>query len=130
VRVLLDTHIFLWWNSDPRMISGALREAIAESGNEIYVSAASVWEVAIKRALGKLAFTQRIVQAVLGHRFELLPINGEHAEYAAELPPHHGDPFDRMLIAQAYVERKLLGTQDAKIRPYGVATLGLEPSRR
>jgi PIN domain nuclease of toxin-antitoxin system len=127
VRVLLDTHIFLWWNSDPGMVAGALREAIAEPGNEIYVSAASVWEIGIKRTIGKLAFTQRIVQSILAHRFELLPINGDHAEYAAELPPHHTDPFDRMLIAQAHLERMLLATQDAKIRPYGVATLGLAP---
>ncbi len=127
MRVLLDTHIFLWWNSDPGMISCPLREAIAEPGNQIYVSAASVWEIAIKRAIGKLAFAQRIVQSILAHRFELLAISGDHAEYAAELPPHHGDPFDRMIIAQAHLERMLLGTQDTKIRPYGVGTLGLAP---
>jgi PIN domain nuclease of toxin-antitoxin system len=125
VRVLLDTHVFLWWNSDPDMISVPLREAIADPGNDIYVSATSVWEIGIKRAIGKLAFAQRVVQSILAHRFELLPISGGHAEYAAELPPHYTDPFDRMLIAQAHLERMLLGTQDTKIRPYGVATLGL-----
>src|SRR5215471_9719269 len=78
-----------------------------------------------KRAIGKLGFAQRIVPAVLGHRFPVLPITGEHVEQAAELPPHHADPSDRLLIAQAYLERMLLGTQDTKIRPYGVTLLGL-----
>jgi len=109
------------------MISGPLQEAIADPGNKIYVSAASVWEIGIKRAIGKLAFAQRIVQSILAHRFELLPMSGDHAEYAAELPPHHTDPFDRMLIAQAHLERMWLGTQDTRITPYGVATLGLAP---
>jgi PIN domain nuclease of toxin-antitoxin system len=93
MRVLLDTHIFLWWNSDLTMISRPLREIVTEPANEIYVSAASVWEIGIKRAIGKLAFTQRIVQSILAHRFLLLPITGEHAEQAAELPPYHADPF-------------------------------------
>jgi PIN domain nuclease of toxin-antitoxin system len=125
VRLLLDTHIFLWWNSDPAMIARPLREAIAHPSNEIFVSAASVWEIGIKSALGKLGFAQRIVQSVLAHRFQLLPINGEHAEHAAELPPHHADPFDRLLVAQASLERLLLGTQDIRIRAYGLPILGL-----
>ena len=125
MRVLLDTHIFLWWNSDPAMIVRPLREAIAQPSNEIFVSAASVWEIGSKRALGKLGFAQRIVQSVLAHRFQLLPINGEHAEHAAELPPHHADPFDRLLVAQASLERLVLGTQDIRIRAYGLPILGL-----
>ena len=125
MRLLLDTHIFLWWNSDPAMIARPLREAIAQPSNEIFVSAASVWEIGIKRALGKLGFAQRIVQSVLAHRFQLLPINGEHAEHAAELPPHHADPFDRLLVAQASLERLLFGTQDIRIRAYGLPILGL-----
>jgi PIN domain nuclease of toxin-antitoxin system len=129
VRVLLDTHIFLWWNSDPGMISGPLRDVIAEPSNEIYVSAASVWEIGIKRAIGKLRFAQRIVQSILAHRFQLLPISGEHAEHAAELPLHHADPFDRLLVAQAYLERMILGTQDLKMRPYEVPTVGFAATR-
>ena len=125
MRLLLDTHVFLWWNSDPARIADPLREAIAEPTNQIYVSAASVWEIGIKRALGKLGFAQRIVASVLAHQFRLLAITGEHAEHAAELPPHHADPFDRLLVAQAHLERMLFGTQDAKMRPYGVAMLGL-----
>ena len=125
MRVLLDTHVFLWWNGQPQMIAGALRDAIADPANEIFISAASVWEIGIKRAIGKLGFAQRIVQAILAHRFQLLPIIAEHAEHAADLPRHHTDPFDRLLVAQADFERMILGTQDLKIRPYGVPTLGL-----
>ena len=127
MRVLLDTHVFLWWNGQPQMIAGPLRDAIADPANEVYVSAASVWEIGIKRAIGKLGFVQRIVEAILAHRFQLLPITGEHAEHAAELPRHHSDPFDRLLVAQAYLERMILGTQDLKIGPYGVPTIGLAP---
>ena len=125
MRVLLDTHVFLWWNGQPEMIAGALRDAIADPANQIFVSAASVWEIGIKRAIGKLGFAQPIVDAIREHRFELLPINGEHAEHAADLPRHHADPFDRLLVAQADFERMIFGTQDIKIRPYGVPTLGL-----
>ncbi len=125
MRVLLDTHIFLWWNGQPEMIAGPLRDAIADPANEIFVSAASVWEIGIKRVIGKLSFVQRIVESILAHRFSLLPITGEHAEQSAELPRHHADPFDRLLVAQALLERLLLGTQDVKIRPYQVHTLGL-----
>ena len=107
------------------MIVRPLREAIAQPSNEIFVSAASVWEIGSKRALGKLGFAQRIVQSVLAHRFQLLPINGEDAEHAAELPPHHADPFDRLLVAQASLERLLFGTQDIRIRAYGLPILGL-----
>jgi PIN domain nuclease of toxin-antitoxin system len=125
VRLLLDTHVFLWWNGHPDMIAASLRRAIADPASEIYVSAASVWEIGIKRAIGKLEFTQKIVEAIVGHRFQLLPITGQHAERASELPLHHADPFDRMLIAQAELERMLIGTHDRKISPYGVPTLGL-----
>lgn len=110
------------------MIAEPLREAIADPVNEIYVSAASVWEIGIKRAIGKLEFARGIVEAIRAHRFQLLPISGEHAEHAAQLPRHHADPFDRVLVAQAYIERMVLGTQDLKIRPYGVPTLGPPPN--
>jgi len=102
VRLLLDTHIFLWWNVQPQMIAGPLRDAVADPANETFISAASVWEIGIKRAIGKLGFAQRIVEAVLAHRFQLLAITGEHAEHAAALPRHHADPFDRLLVAQAF----------------------------
>lgn len=125
MKVLLDTHVFLWWNGKPELILPPLRAAIANPGNEIFVSAASVWEIAIKRALRKLDFARSIVEAVAGHRFQLLPVTGEEAERAGDLPRHHDDPFDRLLVAQALLEDLVLGTQDAKMLPYGVAKLGL-----
>ncbi len=125
MRILLDTHVFLWWNSNPEMIAPPLRAAIREPRNDISISAASVWEIAIKRAIGKLSFVRGIVGAIAGHRFELLPITGEHAEHAGDLPRHHADPFDRLIVAQAVLEGMVLGTQDARMKPYGVALLGL-----
>jgi len=125
VRILIDTHVFLWWDQQLRRLSHPLRAAIEDEANEIVVSAATVWEIAIKRATGKLRFDRPIVAAVLALGFEILPVAGAHAEHAGSLPPHHHDPFDRLLIAQAYLEGMVLGTQDRLMRPYGVATLGL-----
>jgi PIN domain nuclease of toxin-antitoxin system len=97
-----------------------------DEANEVVVSAATVWEIAIKRAMGKLRFDRPVVAAVLALGFEILPVAGVHAEHAGGLPRHHNDPFDRMLIAQAYLEGMVLGTQDGRMRPYGVVTLGLD----
>jgi PIN domain nuclease of toxin-antitoxin system len=125
VRLLIDTLVFLWWDAQPESIPPPLAALLRDEGNEIFVSAASVWEIAIKRAAGKLAFRARVSDALAAHSFILLPITGEHAEHAGGLPRHHGDPFDRMLVAQATLERMLLGTQDPKMAPYGIAMLGL-----
>jgi PIN domain nuclease of toxin-antitoxin system len=126
VRVLIDTHIFLWWDRQLRSLSRPLRAAIADEANDIFVSAASIWELAIKRAIGKLSFSRSIVDAASEFGFEILPVTGSHAEHAGGLPRHHNDPFDRLLIAQAHLEGMVLGTQDRLMRPYGVAMLGLE----
>lgn len=126
MRVLIDTHVFLWWDRQLRRLSRPLRAAIEDEANEIVVSAATVWEIAIKRAIGKLRFDRPIVAGVLALGFEILPVTGAHAEHAGSLPPHHNDPFDRLIIAQACLERMVLGTQDRLMRPYGVATLGLD----
>jgi PIN domain nuclease of toxin-antitoxin system len=126
VRLLIDTHILLWADERPLTIAPKLRAAMLDPANDIFVSAASVWEIAIKRASGKLRFDRPIVEAVASLGFELLPISAAHAEYAGRLPPHHNDSFDRMLIAQAMLEGMVLGTQDAMARPYGVPTLGLD----
>ena len=125
MRILLDTHVFIWWDGEDPALSRDLREAIADPANEIYVSAASVWEIAIKRRRGKIAFARGISDAVTDNSFLALPITPDHAEHAGGLPRHHGDPFDRMLVAQAMLEQMTLGTQDAMIRPYGIAVLGL-----
>jgi PIN domain nuclease of toxin-antitoxin system len=126
VRLLIDTHILLWADERPRLIVRPLRAAMRDQANEVVVSAATVWEIAIKRAMGKLRFDQPVVAAVLALGFEILPVAGVHAEHAGGLPRHHDDPFDRMLIAQAYLEGMVLGTQDGRMRPYGVVTLGLD----
>ncbi len=126
MRVLIDTHIFLWWDQQLRRLSRPLRAAIEDEANEIVVSAATIWEIAIKRAIGKLRFDRPTVAAVLALGFEILPVAGAHAEHAGGLPPHHNDPFDRLIIAQAYLEGMVLGTQDRRMLPYGVATLGLD----
>jgi PIN domain nuclease of toxin-antitoxin system len=125
VRLLIDTHVLLWADEQPRLIAQPLRAALRDETNEIVVSAATVWEIAIKRAIGKLRFDRPIVAAVLALGFEILPVAGVHAEHAGSLPRHHDDPFDRLIIAQAYVEGMVLGTQDRRMRPYGVVTLGL-----
>jgi PIN domain nuclease of toxin-antitoxin system len=102
-----------------------LRAAIEDARNQIFVSTATVWEVAIKRATGKLQFDASIVDTVERLGFEILPITGRHAEHAGGLPRHHNDPFDRLMIAQAYLEGMVLGTQDRMMRPYGIVTIGL-----
>ena len=125
MRLLIDTHILLWADERPRLIVQPLRAAMRDEANEIVVSAATVWEIAIKRAIGKLRFDRPVVAAVLALGFEILPVAGVHAEHAGSLPRHHDDPFDRLIIAQAYLEGMVLGTQDRRMRPYGVVTLGL-----
>ena len=102
-----------------------VREAIENGANDIFVSVATVWEIAIKRATGKLAFAAPIVETIERLGFQLLPITGAHAEHAGGLPRHHNDPFDRMLVAQATLEGLVLGTQDPMMRPYAVPLLGL-----
>jgi PIN domain nuclease of toxin-antitoxin system len=125
VRLLIDTHVLLWWDRQLRSISRPLRAAIEDEANDIFVSAASIWEIAIKRAIGKLSFRRSIVDAVSESGFEILTVNGGHAEHAGGLPHHHNDPFDRLIIAQAYLEGMTIGSQDRAMQPYGVALLGL-----
>lgn len=126
MKILIDTHIFLWWDRQLRRVSRPLRAAIEDEANEIFVSAASIWEIAIKRAIGKLRFGRPIVDAASSLGFEVLPVTGVHAEHAGGLPRHHNDPFDRLIIAQADLERMVLGTQDPAMRAYGAMTLGLD----
>jgi PIN domain nuclease of toxin-antitoxin system len=123
MRLLLDTHVFLWWNSaDPRLPQ-RMRDQIANPANQVFVSAASVWEIAIKRATGTLAFTQSVVPAIDGHGFSRLPIALEHAEWAGSLPALHRDPFDCLLVAQAQLEGLTLVTIDEEILRYQVPHL-------
>ena len=119
MRVLLDTHVFLWWREANDRLGGEARHAVTEA-DVAFVSAASAWEVAIKVALGKLKIPGPLEPAVAESGFDQLPITFAHASAVAGLPPHHGDPFDRMLIAQALVEQLTLVTHDHRFEPYGI----------
>lgn len=124
MRLLLDTHIFLWWLSDWERISESARAAIADPNNEVLVSAVTGWEIGIKKARGRLVAPDNLAAVVEEKRFEHLSLTFAHAERAAALPPHHRDPFDRMLIAQAQAEGLVLVTRDSRIADYEVATMG------
>jgi PIN domain nuclease of toxin-antitoxin system len=122
VRLLLDTHVFLWWSEDnPRLKRGA-RSRIAEA-TEVYVSVASAWEVVIKQARGKLHMAVPFEAAIEINGFARMLIDFRHAASVAKLPPHHGDPFDRMLIAQALVEGLTLVTHDRQFERYRVPVI-------
>jgi len=122
-RLLLDTHTLLWWLDDPNQIAAPAREAVAEGENEVYVSAASAWEVAIKSALGKLSAPDDLEGAMESAGFAALPITVRHALAVRTLPDVHRDPFDRILAAQAKVEGLTLVTRDARLGQYGAAVM-------
>ncbi len=116
--VLLDTHVFLWWLSDDQDLSQKARNVIASSSNSIVVSAATAWEIAIKRRLGKLEFDGDPETEVSEQGFRMLPVRFSHASEVGRLPSFHRDPFDRMLVAQARVENMGLLTVDPMIVRY------------
>lgn len=120
MRGLLDTHIVLWWLADDQNLSPAHRAAIADPDNELFVSAVSVAEVAIKTSLGKLSAPAGLDAVVREAGFGELPFTAAHAEALRELPWHHRDPFDRMLVAQALVEGLDLLTTDPRLGNYPV----------
>lgn len=124
MRLLLDTHVFLWWREASERLRPDAVAAISEA-EAVFVSAATAWEVAIKVALGKLRLPGPLEPAVEESRFDKLPITFAHAAAVAALSPHHKDPFDRMLIAQAVVEQLTIVTHDRRFRPYGVGVLAV-----
>ncbi|MEP7176257.1 MAG: type II toxin-antitoxin system VapC family toxin [Gemmatimonadales bacterium] len=121
MNLLLDTHVLIWWD-EGRRIAAEARRAIEEA-DTVYVSAASAWEVAIKTALGRLRPTRTVEQAASESGFLELPITFGHAEQVTALPPHHRDPFDRMLVAQAAVEGLTLVTRDPVFALYGLVMI-------
>jgi PIN domain nuclease of toxin-antitoxin system len=124
VRLLLDTHAFLCWRGDDPRLGELEREAIRDGQNDVFLSAASVWEIVIKQSLGRLRIPEPASTAVARLGFEPLAVSFAHAEATALLPPLHRDPFDRLLIAQARTEGLALVTRDPLIRTYpGVAFL-------
>jgi PIN domain nuclease of toxin-antitoxin system len=120
--ILLDTVALIWWDSnDPRL--GADARVAIRDADTVYVSAASAWEIVIKEAVGKLEMAPRPSQAVAGSGFEMLPVTFEHVEAVANLPRHHKDPFDRLIVAVALVEDLPVVTADKKVRRYPVRTI-------
>ena len=121
--LLLDTHVLLWALGDVESLSPAARDALTDSSVPAYVSAASIWEISIKRAVGKLKAPEDLLAQIANASFDALPIDHDHASIAGALPPHHRDPFDRMLVAQAQCERLTIVTRDQRIGAYGVPVL-------
>lgn len=119
MRVLLDSHVALWWLDDHVALGPRCREII-ETADEAYFSAVTPWELGIKRALGKLTMPDGFVTTLSSGGFLPLAISVEHAEHAPTLPPHHRDPFDRMLVAQAKLEALTVVTADEALAAYDV----------
>jgi PIN domain nuclease of toxin-antitoxin system len=124
MKALMDTHTFLWWNVDDPRLSKRARDIIADGENEIYLSAASAWEMAIKTAKGSLVLPEEpglyVTSRMSQHRILPLAVQVSHALRVHELPLHHNDPFDRLLVAQCQVESIPLITKDEEIRRYDV----------
>ena len=123
MNLLIDTHVLLWWLDDSPRLGRAGRTAIADNQNFIAVSAATAWEIAINQAAGRLEAPADLLRAIDAEGFEPLPFTFPHALAAGELPRHHADPFDRLLIAQARLEGLTLVTADPNIAHYDVAVL-------
>ena len=120
MRLLLDTHVLLWWLADDRRLSAEHRVLIADASNVVLVSAMTIAEIAIKTSLGKLEAPDDLPDHIEAQGFGWLPVGAEHAWRVRDLPPHHRDPFDRMLIAQAIAEQLTVLTADPHFAAYGV----------
>lgn len=127
MRILLDTQVWLWWLSEPERLPERIASELKRSRNELFLSVASSWEIAIKHALGKLPLPEPpaefVPKRLLRDGVKTLHIEHRHALHVAGLPPAHQDPFDRLLIAQAQLERMPVATVDGKFARYEVALL-------
>lgn len=126
MKFILDTHTFLWWITDSQLLSQTARDIISDGNSELFWSAASSWEVAMKYKLGRLPLPEApelfIPIELAKNRIESLPIINKHSFKAGQLPIHHRDPFDRMLIAQAQVENMEIISNDHQISLYDINT--------
>lgn len=124
MKFLLDTHAFIWWSSEPEKLSKKILAAFEDTENELTLSVASIWEMQIKVQLGKLEITDPIKDLIalhqMGKDLQILPIYLKHVLALENLPVHHRDPFDRILIAQASVERLIIVTKDRIFKEYPV----------
>jgi PIN domain nuclease of toxin-antitoxin system len=123
LRLLLDTHVLLWSLGDPNELGDEARSAIVDPDHEVLVSAASTWEIAIKGARGKLRAPDDLPGRIAVLHFAELPVTIAHSIEAGSLPRHHGDPVDRMLVAQARLEDLTIVTRDRALAVYDVLTL-------
>ena len=123
LRVLLDTHALLWWLDDDKRLPGSWRTAISDPGNLVLVSAVTIAEIAIKASIGKLQAPADLLDALRTSNLETLPLQADHAAALRDLPWHHRDPFDRMLIAQATVEDLAVASVDRSFAAYDVRLL-------
>lgn len=122
-RLLLDTHALLWWLQGSERLGSMFVEQVSDPRNQVFVSAATTWEISIKRALGKLSAPVDMSSVIEDSGFIELTITLFHGDQAGLLPDIHKDPFDRMLIAQAQAEGLVLVTHDSNIKKYGIRTL-------
>lgn len=127
MRALLDTHVWLWSLAEPARLKAAVQDLIADPSTVLFLSAASAWEIAIKFSLGKLPLpeppAQYVASRMAAQRIEPLAVSHAHALAVATLPPHHTDPFDRLLVAQSQIEGLHLVTADPRMRPYAIQTI-------
>jgi PIN domain nuclease of toxin-antitoxin system len=121
--LLLDSHALVWWQADDPRLTVRAREVIEEPDTRLFFSAASIWELAIKQAMGKLDVPPSLLDTLTQEGFVELPISATHGLIAAALPPHHRDPFDRMIVAQAQSKGLTVVTGDGRIAAYGVPVL-------
>ena len=122
-RLLLDTHVFLWWLSDDPQLGKVARLAISDPRNQVFISAVSTWEASIKKSSGKLTAPDDLDAIAEEEGFGKLPISLFHGDQAGLLPQHHKDPFDRMLVAQAQSEGLIVVTNDEMITQYNIRTM-------
>jgi PIN domain nuclease of toxin-antitoxin system len=120
VRLLLDTNAFLWWREDSPRLPSRVADQIRDPGNDIVISIASWWEIAIKCGLGKLEFVEDFAEVMTDEEFDLLTVTYDHLRVLGDLPQHHRDPFDRLLIAQSLAERIPIITSDRAFAAYSV----------
>ncbi len=123
MKLLLDTHVLLWWLEDNPALSDLGRALIANRENTVFVSAVSLWEISLKQSLGKLRLTENFDEVLAAQPFEHLPLTAAHAREVRNLPWHHRDPFDRVLVAQARASGLRLLTADERVRAYGESIL-------